>query len=584
MGRDGLRRLPAMIGGMPPSGYSGEGSTYMDHVVGPSIPFVVELLESSDGGDWFTRRLGPNGGSAEAIVRMIAREWMPCGLTLPWDHYGYALPTRACLAYGARRTGNDMYLRLLDRYADWSHEVGVGWGYDDLVWTLIWWPDAVQRAVPARLVAKCFAPWSEPDVGAALVSDDDQLYLMQMWDRSNPCYPTRAHVNPNGLVLCAYGSPLTVDGVPRKDCRAFEYGDTWREVSNITFAPIRTNFGPGCAGAHSVLLVDRRDGLHARSGYEQAALVTFAEREVTSDVTPLYREHWPDTVAVRRRSRLVEDRFWLIEDLARFSAPHEVTARWYLRPSLMQDGAGAAIETAEGVRLDLAPLLGAADFAVREIEGYPDRLDGSSLQFDFTARGSACRWLWLAWPTRTREVAVDLSDEWEVASVAEAPGDLTAALGAFSANALRLPFTCPTFMLADVPLARRWVYRKRFRLPQGGPFWLRLPHGMLAPRLWVNGREADLRVHAPLIDLMPPHIPLPAMNAGAALEVMVYVECGVSQYGPGDRGGSGFWGAPALLAAIPGERLVSAALQDGTVAVRSTARSWRVPHTLMEAP
>jgi hypothetical protein len=107
---------------------------------------------------------------------------------------------------------------------------------------------------------------------------------------------------------------------------------------------------------------------------------------------------------------------------------------------------------------------------------------------------------------------------------------------------------------------------------------------MLAPRLWVNGREADLRVHAPLIDLMPPHIPLPAMNAGAALEVMVYVECGVSQYGPGDRGGSGFWGAPALLAAIPGERLVSAALQDGTVAVRSTARSWRVPHTLMEAP
>ena len=44
---DGERRLPSMLGGMPPSGdYSGEGSAYMDGVVGPSIPYIVEYLDA----------------------------------------------------------------------------------------------------------------------------------------------------------------------------------------------------------------------------------------------------------------------------------------------------------------------------------------------------------------------------------------------------------------------------------------------------------------------------------------------------------------------------------------------------------
>ena len=47
---------------------------------------------------------------------MIAREWMPDGLLLPWDHYGYALPSRACLAYAAHRSNDSMYLELLEKY------------------------------------------------------------------------------------------------------------------------------------------------------------------------------------------------------------------------------------------------------------------------------------------------------------------------------------------------------------------------------------------------------------------------------------------------------------------------------------
>lgn len=568
MRRDGLRRLPSMLGGMPPSGYSGEGSTYMDHVVGPSIPFIVELLEQADGSDWFGKTLPPHGGSAEAVVRMIAREWTPTGLTLPWDHYGYSLPVRSCIAYAAHRTRDPFYRELLERHANWSHDVSIGWGYDDLVWSLVWWPEEPAPTVPA------YRSWAEPSVGGALVSNDGNLYLMQMWDRSEPGFPTRAHVNPNALVLCAFGSPLTTDGVPAKGCTALDYPDAWRARAGVTsFGTDRHSFGPGCAGAHGVLLVDGRDSLRAEGEYEQARLLGFDAnaQDLAADVTPLYREHWPDTLAVQRRSQLAAAGFWLIEDLACFRNEHTVTARWYLRPRELPAERGVAIETAEGVRLRLFPLLGPDTKTVRLLAGYPDRLDGASLQVDFTQRGRDVRWLWLAWPEATRQTVLDLTADWEV----RAEGGHTT---------WQLPCTMPPFMLADLPLASRWHYRRRFTVPAADPLWLRLPTGLVEPRLWVDGREVDLAPYRLVQELLPPQVALPPLRAGTTVELALQVDCAISQYGPNARGGSGFWGAPALLSPCPPAAVPQAAYRDGLVTVRRGATAVDLPYTLMEAP
>lgn len=579
MRREGVRRLPPMLGGMPPSGYSGEGSTYMDHVMGPAIPFVTEFLERVEGGDWFNRALGPNGGSAATVVRMIAREWTPAGLTLPWDHYGYSLPTRSCIAYGALRTGDPLYLELLERHASWTHDVSVGWGYDDLVWSLVWWPET--QAPPARCA---FRSWAAEDVGAALVSDDASLYLMQMWDASAAGCPTRAHVNPNAVVLCAHGSPLTVDGVPAKGCTAFQYDDAWRDLSNMDFNTVRSNFGSGCAGAHSVLIVDGWEAMRATADYEQARMLAFdgAGRSVAADVTAIYRERWPDTIAVRRRSRLCEDRFWLIEDLAAFGREHDVDARWFLRPALLPGEAGVRIETAEGVRLALVPLLGPAACTARTVAGYPDRLDGESVQVDFRQRGARCRWLWLAWPDATRAEAADVSADWQALADPHGRDEFVDSIASLRASALRLPFTMPAFMLAEQPVVRRWWYRRTLRMPAAGPCWLRLPHGMLAPRLWVDGREVDLTPHILRMALLEPEVALETAP-GAAIEVVVRVDCGVSQYGANDAGGSGFSGRPALRVRREPEAILDAAWQNGAVVVRTAAREWRVEHRLLEA-
>jgi hypothetical protein len=560
MGADGLRRLPDMLGGFPPSGYSGEGSTYMDHVVGPAIPFTVELLERAHGGDWFSRVLPPNQGSAAAVVRMIAREWLPVGLTLPWDHYGYSLPVRSCIAYGAHRTGDPLYQQLLEQAADWGAETSVGWGFDDLVWTLVWWPGEAPR--PA---AQLFPNWAEPAVGGAVVSNRGELYAMQMWDESNPGEPSRAHVNPNALVLAAYGSPLTMDGVPAKGCQAFDYPDTARQRTGQNFTPVAYNFGSGCGGAHGVLLVDGWEGLRAMTPYEQGTLVTAGAlpQSITGDVTALYAERWPDARRVRRRTRLVGERAWLIDDLAVFAQPHIVTSRWYLRCDQVAAPRGVAIETAEGVRLQLLPLLGPDNPRITRLQGYPERLEGASLQVDFAQQGTVCRWLWLALPQATRRVLAEVADGWTVAPEGDQPWELPAAQAALDQARLRLPFTLPAFMVAEAPLAPVWWYRRQVT-PPAGPWWLKLPRGLLAPRLWVDGVELDLAPYAKRQELLPAQVVMPA-GTGRPVEIVVRTEVGVCQYGGRRNDASSFYGRPAVLVPAAPPPLQATRYADGAV-------------------
>lgn len=88
--RDGLKRLPEIIGRLPASGYTGEGSDYMDCVNGPAMWICCEALEEITGEKGVAfKRFEPNGVRPVDVLDICAREWMPGGLLLPWDNYGY---------------------------------------------------------------------------------------------------------------------------------------------------------------------------------------------------------------------------------------------------------------------------------------------------------------------------------------------------------------------------------------------------------------------------------------------------------------------------------------------------------------
>ncbi|MFW5856796.1 MAG: hypothetical protein ACOCX4_02875, partial [Planctomycetota bacterium] len=320
---EALGRAEAMIGGMPASGYSGEGSTYQGVVVAITIPFFVEFLERAVGGDWFDRPCAPNGTSAHDILRMTVRLWQPSGLLLPWDDYGYQFGCKAPIAFLARRTGEGAYLRILEDAANWNDNPSAGWGFDDPVWALVHWPEARADAV------RDWQPWAAEHLGGVLVNPDGTRYLMQMWDETIP-KPTRPHVNPNALVLEADGIPLTADGAKSDECHAFDFDDTWVERRGQNFGITRFSYGKSTGAGHGVLLVDGWETLRPAAGFAAQTLHDFDAdgQTLTGDVTGLYASVYPDCRRVLRRSRLVADRAWLVEDLARFDEAHEVTSRW----------------------------------------------------------------------------------------------------------------------------------------------------------------------------------------------------------------------------------------------------------------
>lgn len=582
MFEDGVRRLPTMIGDMPISGYSGEGSSYMDCVNGPAIPLAVELLERITGESGLLYQPLSDGGCLPiSVLRMVAREWMPGGLLLPWDNYGYQFGVRSPIAYAALHTGERLYYDILEKECIWTYDIGVGWAYDDLPWTLIWWPEkAAKDASQDR-------SWFEPDVGGALVSLDHNVYLMQMWDESAPEIPTRAHANPNAVLFNGFGVPLSADGSPAPEgSPRFRFADTFRQVTFLTMGGEDTyNYGDGCGGAHSIILIDNWEGLRVFAERPQFRHSKHdpAQKSILCDVTPFYQERYPDVITVQRKSTLCADRFFVVEDWVAFAKPHRITSRFLLRPDCVPCADGVKIQTAEGVTLHLVELLNASSeqqIQTEEVASHPFKPDRRSLIADFSVDGEQAHRLFIAWISTTIAPTTYLNDFQAV------PDPLSALTFAeivprLAQSSLRLPMNLPAHMEAELPIVKRWWYRK-VAAKQRGKCWLRLPVGMAQPQLFLNGQQVDLTPWQTSGELIAPTVPLPAHWEDAdEIEIILRTDIPTSHYEGGGDGTMGMTGGIILCYPQAEEQLLSASYAHGQIRLVTDQQSYQVSYALM---
>ena len=576
---EGLRRLPGIIGDMPPSGYSGEGSSYMDCVNGPAIPLAIELLQRITGESGLLhRQLTPNGATPYSVLLMVAREWMPGGLLLPWDNYGYQFGVRAPLAYAARMTGEPLFADILQHECIWSYDIGTGWAYDDLVWTLIWWPEHIHT--PHTPVARS---WYEPDIGGALVSPARHYYAMQMWDDSTPVVPTRAHVNPNAVIFNGYGVPLSADGSPTPQGSArFRFADTVRRVNFFAMGQEdEYNYGDGCGGAHSIVLVDGWEGMRMHTDVPQHAATSadLSHQTIVCDVAPTYQERWPDILRMERRTTLCAERFFVIEDVCVATQVHQWTTRFVLRPAFVAHTHGAKIMTPEGVTLHLVPLDMLLTAQCETVQGHPAKPDGACGIVDFVSIGTQHHQLTLAWIATTRRRGAAIR---QLAAVADSDDALTFAQAQrlLAQSTLMLDMRLPAHMEATVPTVKRWWYHTRVAKPQDAA-WLQLPLGMMAPQLWLNGEVVDLTPWAISRELIAPQVPIPvALMDVPTLEIVLCVDVPISHYEGGGDGTIGLNGGLWWVHPHPEETLVSWHWQDDQLHIQSSTQVYVVPYPL----
>ena len=575
---DAAPRLEAMVGGMPPGGYSGEGSTYQGRIVAFAIPLLLQALEFLRGeANLVEAPLAPNGTSAADILRATRNLWLPGALLLPWDDYGWQFGVTFPLAFLAARTGDLQSLRLLEADAPWArfNSSGAGWGHDDPVWTLVSWPDLPPGGLPP------WEPWRADTLGGTLVDPRGETYLMQMWDATTPMC-TRQHVNPNSVVLSYRGIPFTADGTEHGDCPDLAYAGAVFERNFGASAFQRINLSKGCAGSHSCLLVDGWEGLRpAHEDYPPSRLASdLGERDsIAGDVTGLYADAVPGTRLVRRRSTLAAGRFWLVEDIAAFDDPHEAAVRWWFRPGATPaaDG-GIDLRTSDGGLLQLRPLLPAGAPLIHRVERFPVEPDNASDRVDFPL-GHATRFhaLWLLWPTTAFQPYATLDDGWTAW-----PLPLAAPAGsAAPSDALRTlsPGALP-WLRHDVPVTAEWRFRRSVRLLPGSA--LRLPRGLdLKTRLWLNGVEADLSLSLST-DLVTPLLPLDGLATPGDVEIELAVRFAIAH--TAERGRVSNPDTPMRVGRlVDGPSLASFAYDGRTVAVSDTeGRRWSVPYAPME--
>lgn len=563
--RDGLRRLPAMLSAMPASGYTGEGSDYMNCVVGPAVPLAVEVLERVGGyRDVLEVPLEPGGARPASVLRMVARSFMPGGLLLPWDNYGYQFGVRSTLAYGARRLGDDLFFRVLEDEVIWTYDIGIGWAYDDLVWTLIWWPS---EQPPERETA--WRNWYEPDVGAAFASDDGARYVMQMWDASEPVHPARSHVNPNAVLFNGYRVPISADGSPTEGTEhRFQFGDSWREVSFMAIdSQTRYNFGDGCAGAHSVVLLDGHEGMRAHDAYPQVSATAHHPADgVWADVTPIYRENFPDVEEVSRRTQLHPRGLVTIVDRVRATHPHRVTSRFVVRPEVELIEGGARVRTPEGVTLQLVDVDARSTVSVDRADHVPGKPDDGSRLIDFTSAGAEVERVVVGLVSREFETDSPI-DAVAVVPDLGASLDYGTAMDALRASTVHVKLQLPAYLEADLPATERWWYRVEIE-KRRGPAWLRLPVGMHDPFLWIDGDPVSLGPFRISGELIAPRVRIPErLDARDRVEVVLRVNVPRGHYDGQGWGTIGMTGGMGIGYPVAEERIRSVTRNGSSIRV-----------------
>ncbi len=581
MREEAAQRLEAMIGGMPKTGYSGEGSTYQGLIVAFAAPFLNEVLNRMHGREMFAEPLAPNGTSTQDILTMTMRLWMPGGLLLPWDDYGYQFGVRFPIAYLANKTRDTHCLHILEHAANWSriNSDSSGWGFDETIWTLVYWPADI--AVPQD---SSWTGWGNEELGATIVDPKGENYLMQMWDETGSMC-CRAHVNPNSLILVHQGIPFSADGSGGDKSPHLQYDGAVYERNFGAGSFQHINLSRGCGGSHNAILVDGDEGLRPRSNYGQCRLVerSFNGPGIVGDVTNLYRNVYDDCRTVRRASRLVDNRFWVVEDFAAFSAEHSFTSRWWFRPNVSPANDGVDVATAEGALLQMRSLLAPTKVEITRVDGYPREPDGRSDRIDFAIHSSTeARWLWVLWPTMALETKEVLSDGWRAWPIDTR--DNAAAEPTGETYAIH-PGAFPWFQ-EDTPITSLWCFTRTINLDGLARPQLRLPRGLTErAQLQINGTDVDLS-KAIRSQLVPGILDCTPFADNGTLDLRLCIPFPIGHAEKAERKHLCVPDQPMALCALQPdtEKLASWTYCDGRIQIETTAgNTFALDHQLMDA-
>ncbi len=345
-----LPKFRQVLGLMPASGYSGEGSTYQSDVVSPLVMWAGVFLEQLGERDVWTRRREPNGACLADTLRIEAAMGSCGGLLPPWDHYGWArIHNLAARSLWAGLSGDEQLLHVAEDV--WDEESFIAWRDDDRLWTLVYWPQ--EEGSGFGTLNPALTGWSLPAVGAAIEHVPRNLRVLSVWDRCSGSLQAvgRGQVNPNHLMIDLGGEPVTADGWEDGGERLVSEASlacTLAALSPVEQELIRQQYGSiekwvcnqqhGFLGQACAILVDGWESYFPRQARE--GRLVFERRDpdrhtFAGEAAVCYQPAF-DITRMRRAVSMGESGVtWIVDDIRADSA-HAFTWRIWLRRGVRQ--------------------------------------------------------------------------------------------------------------------------------------------------------------------------------------------------------------------------------------------------------
>ena len=492
----GMEWLLDQFGRLPQGCYSGEGSTYHMLVVAPVLTLAGTFIEEVAGLPVYQRGLAPSFSPLRDWLTMARDMVGPGGLLPGWDAYG-AFPhaVRSPLAYLARRERDADALALIRDAHGWYRFSHIAWEFDDRMWTLVWWPEALEAAPTCPFYA-----WMNPASAGALQDARTRTRLFQYWDEcGGGPFNGRENVNPNAIDLQSRGLPILLDGMPTVPAELLNIDEAAmrRYLPDGVMQGLRRMFGQpdtpegmsrvlryavsGSIGDSNSLVVDGENWyvpLKPVAGQGVALHDAGALQVIESDSAAYYRDRY-DVTRATRISVLVDGCAVLCLDDWASETPHRLTWQAFTWPGAEQTGAGVRADIGGQLQLDLLPGQ-TGQWALTPVPGFPrDPCNASTrLQFHLPEPVAAARLLMAMAVQERIDTGEDLSCGWTLDA----------------AGQHRTGVDLTRFYLDDEwPSGTVFTFRRRFCLPPGAragqPLWLRVPSATLATGVRVNGVE-----------------------------------------------------------------------------------------------
>ncbi len=317
MYNDALTQAGNLMWQSSPSGFDGDGFTYMRQIQPPVLTLISMVIHWVEGVDYYFTEYGPGSCSIAGFMEKLLRFTLPSGYSFPHGRYGYVtMWNHYSQAYAARRTGNSLYLEEVIPVP--QRRFITPWIAFDLPLAVAWTPYGSSPGAPVKARNPPYLSWHDKALWSNIGSQKTKIQSHLCWRRGQHGTFILEHDGQRAVVLynesAPYANGLYYPGVRGTGKPGHGYEGLELPSMQIDRIQLETQWDPAIIKDHGKFVAVMEDGT-------VLALDTYQSFQPTA---PVYSLTTPHRITRREMKSEKGDRRIQILSSVTFDAAEEV--------------------------------------------------------------------------------------------------------------------------------------------------------------------------------------------------------------------------------------------------------------------